>query len=250
MPELKKLTPGWLPDLPDVRDFLWNPSLSSSSAPLRPVVDMRSKCPPIEDQLNIGSCTSQALVGNIEFLQLKAGKPLLNLSRLFVYYNERLLENDVRRDSGAMLRDGIKTLVQYGVCPESTWPYKVRAFAHKPTKNAYTRARDRRIAAYFRLGTLEQMLRCLSDGFPFVFGFTVYESFESREVQQSGILSIPGMDEKAIGGHAVMAVGYNIDKKIFIIRNSWGTSWGMDGYFTMPFRYVELLADDFWTIQL
>ena len=96
------------------------------------------------------------------------------------------------------------------------------------------------------------MKSCLAEGYPFVFGFTVYESFESEAVAKSGKLNMPKKGEAQVGGHAVMAVGYSDSSKRFIVRNSWGTSWGLNGYFTMPFDYLlnENLSDDFWTIRL
>lgn len=95
------------------------------------------------------------------------------------------------------------------------------------------------------------MRSCLADGFPFVFGFTVYESFESQQVAKSGVVSMPKPTERALGGHAVLGVGYNDAKKTFIVRNSWGDDWGQKGYFIMPYKYLSdrNLADDFWTIR-
>jgi C1A family cysteine protease len=95
------------------------------------------------------------------------------------------------------------------------------------------------------------MRSCLAEGYPFVFGFTVYAAFESDAVAKSGVLHMPGKKEKVKGGHAVMAVGYNDSQKRFLIRNSWDTDWGMKGYFTMPYAYLtdRNLSDDFWTIR-
>ena len=92
---------------------------------------------------------------------------------------------------------------------------------------------------------------CLAEGFPFVFGFTVYESFESQQVSKTGKVYMPKKNEKVLGGHAVLAVGYNDKDKRFTVRNSWGTGWGMKGYFTMPYDYLasRYLSDDFWTIR-
>nr|MDQ6913620.1 C1 family peptidase [Verrucomicrobiota bacterium] len=112
-------------------------------------------------------------------------------------------------------------------------------------------AKKHRITTYRRLNLLDEMRTCLADGFPFVFGFTVYDSFESAAVAQSGVVNLPLPKEKVIGGHAVMAVGYNDAQQRFIIRNSWNTDWGMKGYFTMPYEYLSdrNLSDDFWTVR-
>jgi len=215
-------------------------------------VDLRPKCPPIENQGSIGSCTANALAGALEFLELKDGAPLVDLSRLFIYYNERAIEGSVKQDSGAFIRDGIKSLAKQGVCPEKEWPYKVSKFKTKPPVKCYTAAKEHQITSYHRINSLDEMKTCLAAGFPFVFGFTVYEAFESAAVAKSGVLNLPGPSEKVQGGHAVMAAGYDDAQQRFIIRNSWDTDWGMKGYFTMPYDYVDPaknLADDFWTIR-
>jgi C1A family cysteine protease len=246
----KKHRLGWVPDVPDMRDHRYSLVLPPVLIPRQ--VDLRSSCPPIEDQGDLGSCTSFALVGALEFLELQTDKPFIDLSHLFVYYGERVLEGSVLSDSGAMLRDGIKTLARQGVCAEQLWPYNVKSFAKKPSPSAFKDAMKRQILSYKRITTLEDMRNCLARGFPFVFGFAVYESFESQEVAHGGIVPMPEMDEKQLGGHAVLAVGYDMDKDFFIVRNSWNKTWGDQGYFYMPTKYIAdpNLCDDFWFISL
>jgi C1A family cysteine protease len=175
----------------------------------------------------------------------------VTLSRLFVYYNERVIENTITSDSGAQLRDGIKTLAKQGVCLEKMWPYVISHFENKPTKACYTNAAQHIILSYQRIQTLNDMKTCLAAGYPFVFGFTVYESFESAEVAKTGVVPMPAPHEKVVGGHAVVAVGYDDAAQRVIVRNSWGPTWGQAGYFTMPYDYITSpkLAADMWTIR-
>jgi C1A family cysteine protease len=243
---------GWLPDLPDHRDFFFS-AIAPRLAALPRKIDMRSKCSPVEDQGQLGSCTANALVGALEFLELKDGAQFSDLSRLFLYYNERVIEGTVDQDSGAFLRDGIKSLAKQGVCTEPEWPYKISRFTKKPSRACYHRAKKHRILSYHRITTVDEMRDCLAEGFPFVFGFTVYDAFESAAVAKSGVLNMPGPKEKVLGGHAVMAVGYDNGARRFVIRNSWGSDWGQKGYFTMPYDYLspdKNLSDDFWTVRI
>ncbi len=238
---------GWVPDIPDQRDFVYTAIRPKLKLPA--IVDLRKNCSPVEDQGQLGSCTANALAGNIEFIDKSNDGKFMQASRLFIYYNERFLTHSVKVDSGATLRDGIKTLSQKGVCDENLWPYVIDKFTTKPTVACYTQALVHRIVSYHRLQTLDEMLTCLADGYPFVFGFTVYESFESPSVAKTGVMPMPAPSERALGGHAVMAVGYDQKNERLLIRNSWGDTWGQKGYFTMPFAFVKSSARDFWTIR-
>ena len=247
--KLRKYGYGWVPDIPDRRDFLYA-GIKPRKLRLPSQVDLSKFCSEVEDQGQLGSCTANALAGNIEFLDNKDGDGVYSdKSRLFIYYNERVIEHSVDSDAGAMLRDGIKTLFKEGVCPEADWPYQISKFADKPPAACYKEAKDHHIESYHRLLSLQDMLSCLTEGFPFVFGFAVYESFENSQTARTGIAHMPKKDERMVGGHAVLAVGFDQKQKRFLARNSWGKSWGMDGYFTIPFEYLETLADDFWTIR-
>jgi C1A family cysteine protease len=246
---VSKLRYGWIPDVPDQRDFLYSAVRPPLTLPAH--IDLRPTCSTIEDQGNLGSCTGNALAGAVEFLERKNRVPFVDASRLFIYYNERAMEGTVKSDAGAMIRDGIKTLKKNGVCSEKRWPYVISKFAVKPNAACYKEALDRQITSYRRILTLEEMRMCLADGFPFVFGFSVYESFESPEVARTGVVPMPQPGERSLGGHAVLAVGYDDGQKRFIVRNSWGSGWGQKGYFTMPYDYLadRNLSDDLWTIR-
>jgi C1A family cysteine protease len=212
-------------------------------------VDLRAQCPPVYDQGQLGSCTANAIVGAIEFDQMKQKQaaPFVP-SRLFVYYNERVIESTVKQDTGAMIRDGVKSVNRLGAPPESLWPYAIAKFARKPTAAAYKEALKHQVVAYKRVARdLTQMRGCLASGYPFVFGFTVYDSFESAAVAKNGVLNMPGGGEKVVGGHAVLAVGYDDAAQRFRVRNSWGAGWGQKGYFIIPYSYLisASLASDF-----
>jgi C1A family cysteine protease len=243
---------GWTRDLPDARDVLYAAPLLGMAAGLPTSVDLRPKCPPVYNQGQLGCCTGNGIAAAIEFDQMKLGKKSFVPSRLFIYYNERVMEGTVSTDSGAQIRDGIKSVATIGAPPETVWPYVITKFADKPPAIAYTDAKLDLVASYAKVSqVLQQMQGCLADGYPFVLGFTVYESFESAAVAKSGIVPMPAKGETVVGGHCVVAVGYDDATRTFIIRNSWGTGWGMKGYCTMPYEYLldANLADDFWTIR-
>ena len=138
------------------------------------------------------------------------------------------------------------------MAPETLWPYDIAKFAAKPPAAAYKEALNHQVSSYQRVDrNLSQFKGVLAEGFPFVFGFTVYDSFESEQVAKTGKLNLPKAGETVVGGHAVVAVGYDDKAKRFIVRNSWGADWGLAGYFTIPYDYLLSadLSDDFWTIR-
>jgi C1A family cysteine protease len=173
------------------------------------------------------------------------------VSRLFIYYNERRIEGTTDEDAGAYIRDGIKALKEWGACDEFLWPYRESWFAAKPSEEAYRDALKRRIVAYYRVSDLSDLRTALADGNPVVFGFMVFASFESAAVSRTGIMPMPGANDEFRGGHAVLAVGYDDEKRHLIVRNSWGASWGDKGYFYMPYGYINDpgLSSDFWVVK-
>lgn len=243
---------GWVPDLPDHRDHVYAlpPHIKKTALPAS--VDLSKSCPPVYDQGDLGSCTANAIGAAVQFVHKKQREKDFIPARLGIYYLERKMEGTVNSDSGAQIRDGIKVVNKYGVWPESMQPYRIETFKKAPTKTCLTFGQDHQAVTYQRLDNTNIALLKgrLASGLPFVFGFTVYESFESAAMERTGILKMPSKKEHCMGGHAVLAVGYNTAKRAFLIRNSWGPKWGLKGYFWMPEEYISnpWLADDFWAI--
>jgi hypothetical protein len=259
----------WRPDLPDYRDISFR-SVIPVAETLPPRVDLRPGMSPVVNQGSLGSCTGNAIAACLEYLQLKQieepGKgpqeydddEFFHVSRLFIYWNERAYMGTLYQDSGAFLRDGIKSLQQHGACRENIWPYLNKNVFKRPHDPAYEEARQYKISEYLRIRTLREMKQCLSQGLPFVFGFMTFESFESVETAATGIMKMPTSRDRDLGGHAVCAVGYDDDftfkgghKGAMIVRNSWGSAWGDKGYFYMPYDYISdpNLSDDFWAVR-
>lgn len=245
---------GWRPSRPDFRDLKYSARMPMRTmAVLPPVMDLESQCPVVYDQGDLGSCTANAGGALAQFLMMKLKKAVYRPSRLAIYYWERVLENTVLEDSGASIKDAIKVMYGMGVPPEWMMPYEPKKFREKPSKKIVEEAAKHKIGEYLKLRQdLKEMKNCLAEGYPFMFGFSVYGSFETDSVASSGILPLPGQKEAVLGGHAVMAVGYNDKTKFFKIRNSWGADWGQKGYYFMPYDYLldPDLAADFWTFKL
>ena len=148
------------------------------------------------------------------------------------------MEGTVSSDAGAVIRDGIKVVNSEGVCPETLWPYDIGMFTVKPPRRCYVAALTDKAVQYEAIQTLGDLKDAIASNLAVVFGFTVYQEFESPAVAQSGVLPIPKRGEKPVGGHAVVAVGYSDSKNQVIVRNSWGASWGDHGYFYMPYQYM------------
>jgi C1A family cysteine protease len=253
---------GWRHQLPDARDTLYAARLKAAPPA---EYDLRPAMPPIYDQGQLGSCTGNAIAAAMEYERDRQGLSDFVPSRLFIYYNERALEGTASSDSGAVIRDGIKVVNTEGVCPETLWPYDIAMFAVRPPRRCYVAALTDRLVQYEAIQTLGDLKDAISSGLAVVFGFTVYESFESSEVAQTGVMPMPNpKTERVVGGHAVLAVGYSDPKGHVIVRNSWGPSWGDAGYFFMPYQYMTgtttnsdsapvngaYLASDFWALEM
>jgi C1A family cysteine protease len=240
-------------DVPDSRDraYTATPALLRS-APKS--VDLRPQCPPVYDQRPLQSCTANATAAAVQFERMKHGlKPDFTPSRLFIYYNERKLLGTQDKDDGAPLREAIKVLAKKGDCPETQWPYDVQKVDVEPPHTCYREAVHYKDMVYERLPQdIPHMKACLAAGSPFVLAFGIYSGAESPEAAKTDVMPVPSPDEKLLGNHAVMAVGYEEARELFIVRNSWGPKWGMAGYFWLPYAYAKdpKLAGDFWTLRL
>ena len=175
-------------------------------------------------------------------------------SRLFIYYNERVIEGTVDEDSGAMIRDGMKSVAKQGAPHEKLWPYVIPQVPHEADAGVVHGCRAAPSVLYQRAHADRHAAarRASRPGYPFVFGFSVYESFESeRRRQDRHACRCRSRKEQQLGGHAVLAVGYDDTESWFVVRNSWGPGWGLDGYFTLPYDYIldGSLSDDFWTVR-
>jgi C1A family cysteine protease len=213
------------------------------------IVDLRKWCSPIEDQLHLGSCVAQAIVGAFELMINKSypGK-FKDLSRLFLYYNARLLDGYTEEDVGVYVRDGIKAVNKWGICAEDLWPYLIKKFADIPMAESYIDAKTRLIDTYKRIETVDDMISTINTGFPIVSGIQVFNGFD--ELRRDGKLGMPSRKDELLGGHAICIVGYDNIKKYFICRNSFGEDWGDKGYFYMPHDYAEYYCMDAWMFDI
>jgi C1A family cysteine protease len=207
----------------------------------------------VYDQLHLNSCSANALAAALRYDELKEGHTAVpQPSRLFIYFNERVAAHLVDRDAPVSLRDGYRTIAKIGACPERMWPYQPRRFKRRPTADCYEAATRHKAIAYFRIRRrLSDLRACLADRFPFVFGMAVHKSMLHRPTRHTGVVSVPTRHDKLVGGHAVMAVGYDHPKRQLIIRNSWGLGWGDRGYGYLPYQFLmsAALSWDFWTMR-
>ena len=218
-------------------------------------VDLRDRCPPVFDQGDIGSCTAQGTCGAFEFEQMKEYGQHEAMSRLFLYYNTRKMEGTVDEDSGCAIHDVVHSISTFkdskGVCVESMWPYDTSKFKDEPTNECYINGTKNHVLKANRIRhSLDDFKQSLVDGFPIIFGFVVFESFQT--IDNTGMMPMPTKNDKELGGHCILCVGYSDEKKCLIIRNSWGSEWGDKGYFYMPYEFFNTRSyvDDFWSIHL
>jgi C1A family cysteine protease len=253
---------GWKPDSPDHRDFRVPPP----SIALPSKVDLRANCPPVGDQGSIGSCTANASCEALEYLE-RTGKAARLFSRLFLYYYTRKYENTpATDDSGTQIRDAMKVLADMGVAYEETWPYDIpeTRFSLEPSQDARDEALNHKALFYYRCPNLDTVKASLFQTFPVIFGFAVPNNMMTARCAQDGLVFYPAADEGFDGGHAVLAVGYDDAQVIgdqqgaILTQNSWGTGWGQQGFFWLPYGFFtnanpidpsSALASDCWTIR-
>lgn len=237
---------GWRPSLPDPRDRI----ADTTTLPIHSEVDPRADMPNAYDQGELGSCTANAVGAAVEYDDMLSGGKLGTPSRLDIYYGERVIEGSVGQDAGAFGRDGFKFAHKTGVIPEADWPYDIAKFTAKPPADV---AHRHTISSYSAVPrSITAMKRVLSNQQTIAFGFSVFASFESEAVAKTGVMPVPGQNERMAGGHEVLMVGYVKDHPHHALcRNSWGPGWGLRGYFLMPWAVIldPNLSSDFRTIR-
>lgn len=234
------------PSSPDKRDYKY----TAKNVKLRPVVDLREWDSVVEDQLDLGSCVGNAITNCYE-LETNHLYPdtFKQLSRLFVYYNGRLLEGTTDYDEGVEIRSAIKGAAHFGICTEELWPYSIGMFSNKPTPECYRNGSYRVIPKYQRLYGLTDILDAINANYPVVGGFTIYEDFLYLN-KDDYVVKNPAYNEKAIGYHAMAIVGYDLEMKHVIVKNSFGTEWGLNGYCHIPFNYIQTQGFENWIFDI
>lgn len=242
---------GWKADIPDIRDLPFSAPRDVTVALPQSTNNRARFTSAVYDQGPIGSCGPHSCSADIQCDGDVAGHSLMP-SRLFGYYVTRHLMGTVNMDSGVSNREMLKAYAQFGWCDESLWPYEPARFKVKPPQEAYDQGQERRIETYLRVPQqLDQMRACLASGDPFIFGFSVYTSFESDQTRRTGVVKMPDRLDRQLGGHDVLIVDYDDAKQRFTFRNSYGVGWGDRGFGYMPYQYAThpQLASDSWTIR-
>lgn len=239
-------------DFHDYRDHLL-PARMRATHKLKELVDERPFCGPIKNQLQTGSCTGHAGTSDFEWIDRKYFKASRVFSPMFLYSNELLMEGTFPEDDGAQPRTICKVLTNIGCCEETDDPYGAGQIT-QPMPAEIEAAGKHKMGGYHRLQGLQDFLLALSDPtpWPVLVAFSVYESFESQKVADTGVMPVPDVAKEAcLGGHEVLAVGYDLKKHVAIIQNSWGADWGDKGFFLMPLSVIANpdLVSDLWVVH-
>ena len=234
------------PSSPDDRDYLYRPKQTEPRAK----VDLREWDSPVEDQSDLGSCVANAITNCYELtvnrLYPETSK---QLSRLFVYYNGRLLEGSTTMDQGVEIRSALKAGAHFGLCNEDLWPYDISKFSVKPTPVCYRDGSYRVIPKYEKLGNLQNIINAVNDNKPVVAGMNIYKDFLKLD-KDNYTLTTPEYYWDKLGYHAMAIVGYDLDMKYLIAKNSFGTDWGLDGYCQIPFDYANTQMFEQWVFDV
>ena len=211
-------------------------------------VDMEDLMSPVVDQMALGSCVDNAIAcGLKEFLMKKCGR-WLHLSRLYLYWYARAIEGTTDQDSGSSVRDAMKAAAIWGIAPEADFPYDISTFTDQPTHEADVHAAGHKLARYSRVSDLTTLKMALANNEPVVLGIQVFSSLEGPECAKTGIVTMPDLGEDSVGGHGVLAVGYDDKTQRVKVRNSWGAAWGVRGYFFLPYEFWAAgYVWDMWT---
>lgn len=209
------------------------------------------KTGPLLEQGSIGTCSSCVISASIMTQQLNGpdGAIGIHISRLFLYYLERLLSMDPGQtqviDNGAINMDGIEALHKQGVCHETTWPYDYTKVNVRPSKEAYEEAKLNRgmVKAYGSIKTdgnfIQNIKKSLLANIPVLISLQIFPAFYSFEVRRTGMVPMPTPGQKQIGGHELLIVGYDDEKRVFKCQNSWGPRWGDGGFCYFPYNYIN-----------
>ena len=242
-------------DKPDARDYRI-PDRAPYLPPLPKFVDLRAECPPVYCQGSIGSCTANATAALLDVVRKKDKLPFLNPSRLFIYYNCRVLNGDPEADQGCCFRDALSTIYDTGVCSEADWDYDPTLLFKKPTDECYAKATENKFQYYALIDQKETALKhCLDEGYPFLFAINIFWPMnEDHMLFETGILSVPNPNQPKppiLCSHALCCVGYDDEKQLFLVRNSFGADWCGNGHFYIPYSFMldPKCSDGFWTLR-
>lgn len=242
---------GWRPSPPDIRDHKFE---RAKGVRLASRYDLTSIQPPIYNQLQLGSCVGNGTARGFECARMREGLDVWTPSRLLIYFGARTIEKTVNQDSGATIRDGIKSVARWGACPESLWPYDITKFTNTPSPAAYAEAKKHLATKYESVDNtiVRDIQAALAQNKPIVFGATLYDSFEGDKVAKTGIVPMPGKMEDPVGGHCMTVVGIDLVARTIKVANSWGEEWGQKGYCQFPLAYLTNpnLSNDWWVVDM